>query len=145
MTFSSDCSTTPAGPLCGYETAPADIDDEEFTITAALYEGGTSATGLVNTVASGPNGTTHNIDEVEPAVVDLFLADQVNDWLDGIACCAHNWVGEEYAFADGLDADPTDDGVGIDETMFYWAIRRTTTRTSQRARRWRRRATRVWT
>ena len=43
----------------------------------------------------------------------------MNDWEDGIACCANNWVGEDYAFEDGLDGDPSDAGVGIGTTVFY--------------------------
>jgi len=116
VTFTSVCGSKP-GPLCGYQSG--DIDEDEFFISSALYEGGTSATSLVGTHASGPNGMTHNIDEVAPVPTDLYLTDQVADWQDGVACCSNNWVGEDYAFADGLDDDPADAGVGIGGVLFY--------------------------
>ena len=98
VVFEAECDTP--GPLCGYQSAAADVD--KFTISAALYTDGTSATGVVGTLASGPNGTTHNIDEVAPTAVALNLTDQVDGALDGLACCANNWVGEDYAFEDGV-------------------------------------------
>jgi len=104
-------------PLWDYESC--DADDDVFEVGGALYDDGTSAAVLNGTLASGPNGMTHNIDEVGPWDVPLELTDQVIEWESGTACCSNNWVGADYAFADGLVDDPGDDGAGIGTTEFY--------------------------
>ncbi len=106
--------------LAGYQSPAMDVD--HFNISAALYTDGTSATPVVGTTATGPNGSTHNIDEVAPPALALNLTDQVDDALDGLACCANNWVGPDYVFEDGIAGGPAVDaagGVGIGTTTFH--------------------------
>ncbi len=138
--------STPAGPLFDYQSAAPDVD--QFNISAALYSDGTSATALVGTTATGPNGNTHTIDEKPPVAVPLNLTDQVDGALDGTACCANNWVGADYMFEDGLTADPADQAgaSACRPPSSTWATPATPTpRSSTRAPRWRRPVTRAST
>ncbi len=76
VVLSASC-VAPAGALCGYQSPAMDVD--HFNISAALYTDGTSATPVVGTTATGPNGATHNIDEVAPPALALNLTDQILD------------------------------------------------------------------
>jgi hypothetical protein len=130
-------------PLWDYESC--DADDDVFEVGGALYDDGTSAAVLNGTLASGPNGMTHNIDEVGPWDVPLELTDQVIEWESGTACCSNNWVGADYRSRTVWSTIRATTARASAPRSSTWAPRVTTRRTSSPVRRWRRPVTPVWT
>lgn len=124
--FDWDCFTV-EGPFPVTETFAYDFDtfgdaaiylDETVSVGNGTYADGTAFSPSINARLEDVSTGIYSWDYQAPTWPgDLNLTDQLAVGASGeaeLACCSNNWVGPDYAPADGLAADPTDgSGVGI--------------------------------
>ncbi|MFO8175767.1 MAG: carboxypeptidase-like regulatory domain-containing protein, partial [Longimicrobiales bacterium] len=107
----------------GWNFTTTDDLDSYFRVTTGLYADGSSGSFYDMALINDTDNTASNFDYEAPdwSGVFLQLPQQDPGNLLGLAdepCCSNNWVGPDFAPADGLTDIGVDAGVGIETAYF---------------------------